>query len=700
MRFVPHHGHKEQSMQSEQTRSLSLLEAEQLAQRHFANGELQACHYLCERILMVIPDHGLALHLMGLAEHRSGKLDDAVTHLLQALDAEPDNAMFQANSIEVMRVAGALSEAIELGERAIVRFPGDANLLSNLALCYYELGDSARAKIFHERVLTLNAVHPASLNNLGSIARDEKDFDAALDLYRKVVELHPLELESHVNLASVLLDLERLEEARIELLAIQQKGPMPPEAFACQGRFHLARLEFDQAELAFRNALSLDARSIDGRLGLSQVFLEKNLPDLALAEAEAVLECEPDNAAAHHQKGLCLNSLLRHDEAAASLEAALMLDPNASMSLMARGHMAMETGEMKAAIADFEKVRVLEPEDVSPLLALSRVRKIKESDDPLLLDLEAHLPEVDCMPPGKQIAFRFGLGDCYDGLSRHDEAWAHYSKGAVLKRSSVPYDVAAYSNLIDEIIGTFTPDYLDALRGHALTSARPIFILGMPRSGTTLVESILASHERVHGAGELPHLGRLFANGTGFGNSTVEKLSQQMARYVGELAVLEPDAAHITDKMPSNFLYVGLIHALLPNATIIHTDRNAMDTCLSNFTRLFDRSQHHSYDLAELGHYYLDYQRLMQHWQAVLPEGAYHTINYQDLVSNPEFETRQLLQFCGLDWTDACLAFHKSRRRVRTASITQVREPIYKSSVEKWRRYEKHLGPLKDLVAP
>jgi tetratricopeptide (TPR) repeat protein len=687
-------------MQSEQTRSLSLADAQQLAQRHFANGELQACHYMCECILAAAPDHGLALHLMGLVAHRLGDLDGAVTHLRRALEAEPGNAMFAANSIEVMRVAGAVHEAIDLGEQAIARFPGNANLLSNLALCYYEQGDKERAKIFHERVLSLNAVHPASLNNLGSIARDEKDFDAALDLYRKVIELHPLELESHVNLASVLLDLERLDEARIELLAIQQKGPMPPDGFACQGRFHLARLELDQAELAFRNALALDSKSIDGRLGLSQVFLEKNLPDLAMAEAEIVLEIEPDNAAAHHQKALCLDNLLRHHDAAASLETALIQDPTASVSLMARGHMAMETGDMEAAIADFEKVRALEPEDVSALLALSRVRKIRESDDPLLLDLEAHLPAVEQMSPAKQIAFRFGLGDCYDGLGRHDEAWEQYSKGATLKRSSVSYDAAAYSNLIDEIIGTFTPDYLDALRGHALTSARPIFILGMPRSGTTLVESILASHECVHGAGELPYLGRLFASGTALGNSTAEELSRQMARYVSELAVLEPNAAHITDKMPSNFLYVGLIHALLPNATIIHTDRNAMDTCLSNFTRLFDRSQHHSYDLEELGHYYLDYQRLMQHWQAVLPDGAYHTINYQDMVSNPEFETRQLLQFCGLDWREDCLSFHKSRHRVRTASITQVREPIYKSSVEKWRRYETHLGELKDLIAP
>jgi len=235
----------------------------------------------------------------------------------------------------------------------------------------------------------------------------------------------------------------------------------------------------------------------------------------------------------------------------------------------------------------------------------------------------------------------------------------------------------------------------------------PIFVLGMPRSGTTLTEQIIASHPDVYGAGELPDLLRIAHRKTDPKTTSFPDNLRYLDRstltawgteYIGGLIQRAPQAKHITDKMPANFLAVPLIHLMLPNAKIIHVNRNPVDTCLSCFMRLFRRKQEHTYDLAELGRYYVDYSRLMDHWRNILPAGSFLDINYEDIVADQEGQARRLLDYCGLEWNEACLDFHKTKRQVRTASVTQVRQPIYTTSVERWRPYEKFLGPLLDQL--
>jgi hypothetical protein len=244
---------------------------------------------------------------------------------------------------------------------------------------------------------------------------------------------------------------------------------------------------------------------------------------------------------------------------------------------------------------------------------------------------------------------------------------------------------------------------IDGLRGAGATSTTPIFVLGMPRSGTTLTETIIASAPGVYGAGELPDLLQMAAqpqglldegyplNMQGISAATLTRMGEQ---YVAQLKERAPEAQHITDKMPANFLAVGLIHLMLPNAKIIHVRRNPIDTCLSAFTRLFNKSQHQSYDLREIGRYYRDYLNVMAHWREVLPAGSFYDIQYEELVANQEEESRKLIDYCNLTWSDACLDPHKTERNVKTASVTQVRQPVYTTSVERWRVYEKFLGPL------
>lgn len=246
------------------------------------------------------------------------------------------------------------------------------------------------------------------------------------------------------------------------------------------------------------------------------------------------------------------------------------------------------------------------------------------------------------------------------------------------------------------------------MRGAGNASATPVFILGMPRSGTTLTEQILSSHSEVFGAGELPDLLQLanapllLADSQGY-PKPLQSLSKDLLSSLGNQYIERtknhaPAATHITDKMPANFFCVGLIHLMLPNAKIIHIRRNPVDTCLSGFSKLFNSGQQHSHDLTELGHYYCGFNKLMKYWHSVLPSNKFMEIQYEDLVVNSEDKSRELISFIGLEWDEACLNFYQNKRTVRTASITQVRKPIYQSTVDKWKRYEDQLGPLLDAL--
>ncbi|MEX0319548.1 MAG: sulfotransferase [Ruegeria sp.] len=694
-------------MQTQTTQTLSADQAIAMARQNFQAGELEACAYLCDRILASLPEHVEALHLIGLARFRQGQMEQSLSHLRRALDLAPKNAALLANAVEIMRSAGHRQEAVELGKRAVAAAPKSAPALANLALAYYDCGEFDLSKDLHERALQLAPGHISSLNNLGSMARDEKNRPLAITYYRRVLELAPDNAETHNNLVTVLIEDEQLDLAQTELSRLLSRAPGNAEAHRNQGRIHLMYAQLDAAETSFRRSIEINPALAQSHVGLSQVMLEKNHPDLALAAARKAVEIEPDSALCLHQMGLCHSNLSDEKLAVDAYDKALGIDPAFSASIMGRGHLFMEMGDMASARDAFEQARDLDPDDLYPTMALCRLDKVKTPDDPLLAALEANMPRSGNMAPQKRASFHFALGECYDALGRYDDAFGQYAMGARVKRSLLSYDADLYDRHVDQIIQTFTPEFIDHLRSAALPSATPIFVLGMPRSGTTLTESILASHPQVHGAGELNDLQRIFgfdAQGKSrqfpetlkaLPNEALSALAQD---YVDRLTAHAPDAAMITDKMPANFHMVGLIHALLPNARIVHIQRHPMDTCLSCFTRLFERSQHHSYDLEELGRAYDAYRRLMQHWRHVLPATAFHELHYEALVADTEQEARSLLQYCGLDWDERCLDFHKSRRRVRTASLSQVRQPVYRGSIEKWRRYQDHLQPLHDIL--
>jgi hypothetical protein len=305
-----------------------------------------------------------------------------------------------------------------------------------------------------------------------------------------------------------------------------------------------------------------------------------------------------------------------------------------------------------------------------------------------------------------RIYLHFALAKAYQDVGEFERCFGHLLEGNTLKRQETAYDEADVRGRLARIAKVFTSALLKEKQGLGDLSSVPIFIVGMPRSGTSLIEQILASHPKVFGAGELMNLAKgvarlcrptpypdvIFAMGQ-------MELQELGANYVAEIRQLAPNAERITDKMPANFRLAGLIHLALPNARVIHVRRDPVDTCYSCFSKLFEGNQPYCYDLGELGRYYRAYEALMKHWRNVLPTGFLLEVTYEEVIADPGSEARRIIAHCGLEWDDRCLAFYDIPRPVRTASALQVRQPIYRSSIGRWRFYEHLLGPLIDALS-
>ncbi len=688
-----------------QDRTIPLDEAVQLGLSHFNKGEFHASAAIFSNIVQTVPRHALSHQMLGLIAFRAGKKEEAVRAMTEAVRFQPKDAGFLANFTEILRSAGRVEQAIETGLKAVAISPGSAAAHSNLGLAYYDQGNLDQAEASQNRALALDPDFDRALNNLGSIARDKGDRKTAAELYRKTLSIQPGSAETVNNLLSVLIEDENLKEARAFAEAQLRHLPKDAELHRNFGRIFLLESDLDKAENAFRNAIALNRNKADSYIGLSQVLFEKNHPRLALVEAEQAIRLDPASAAAFHQHAIVTAHLGDTERAVSHYLKAVELKPDMTASRLALGYLELEQGNSEGARAHFERAAEMDGDKLNALIALSKLEKATPDGD-VFTALQKKMPEATGMLPQKAVAFHFAMGECFEQLKDYDAAFHHFRTGAGLKRKLIDYDSDDLDRLTNTLIETFDARMINRLRVCANDSARPIFVVGMPRSGTTMTESILNAHSSVFGAGELNDLQHQFGK---VGDQQTEvpetiaalsdaDLKRRADNYVDVLRLLAPEAPYVVDKMPANFQLVGLIHGILPNAKIIHVARNPFDTCLSCYTRLFERSQLHSYDLVELGRYFNNYVRIMNHWRRTLPSDAFITVHYEHLVDDLEHESRRMIDHCGLEWDDACLSFHKSKRRVRTASVQQVRKPLYNSSKAKWRKYEQQLQPLIDII--
>jgi len=423
--------------------------------------------------------------------------------------------------------------------------------------------------------------------------------------------------------------------------------------------------------------------------------------DAALSAFRNAIAIDPGNSDAHKEIGKVLSSMEDFNSALVEFRNAIAIDPENADAYKGLASLLGYMGESGEAIAALRKEIALKPDRGHSYRMIASYKKFVEHDSDLQTMETAYAS--DDLTDDARMHIAFGLGKAYEDLGEYEKSMQFILQATRLKRNALDYSIAESESLFERVKNTYSRDFTIQIEGQGNPDPTPIFILGMPRSGTTLTEQILASHPDVFGAGELHLIAELVKQA---GNSDTEKesidailkltpeeLNRYGQNYIEKIRAYGGDARFITDKMPHNFIHIGFIRAILPNARIVHLQRDPVDNCLSIFKNFFARGHYYSYDLTELGQYYKLYLDLMAYWRDLFP-GVIFDLSYEKLVSDQEQEIARLLDYCGLPWNDACLEFHKPERTVRTASKTQVRRPIYRESVKLWKRYEKELQPL------
>jgi len=556
---------------------------------------------------------------------------------------------------------GRLADVESLCIRAIESGVDVVQALDLRAAVALHRGDQAAAVDLLGQAVTRDPANPGMRYNLASLLHKMGRYDEAIGHYREVVTLDPNAVGVLFEMALALIDAKRGAEAVPHLRAVMIAAPHVPDAYFQSGT----------------------------------VDLESGRHREALDHYHRTLRCQPDYVKAHINSAVMYRELERVEESLRATSTALVLEPADGHLYNNLGMMLKEQGDDERNRRLFEHAVALVPGNADFQYSLAMVGRFVPGDHRLdgLEKLLAATPETD---GGALTNLHFSLGKAYEDLGDFDRSFAHQEKGNRLRRASLSYDEERVLGGFGRIAAAFPADAVESRPGEGYPSEAPIFILGMPRSGSTLIEQILASHPRVFGAGELPTLATLVNEAC----DDMEKLTSDDyraigRRYVEQVRRRSPGHDRIVDKQTENFRLIGVIRRALPNARIIHSRRDPIDTCLSIYSKLFSSEMGFAYDLGEIGRYWRGYAGLMEHWRMVLPPGAMLEIDYETMVADQEGQTRRLLEYCGLEWHEGCLSFHQTRRAVRTASSQQVKRPMYKTSVGRWRPPAEALDRLK-----
>ncbi len=676
----------------------SIPEALSRAHAHWNAGQADQAEVLCQRVLAAWPGQSDALHLLGLMAHAYGNLDLAIAHLRQACMGPRAPAVYSSNLAEMCRQRGLLAEGEAAARRAVAMDATLAGAWNNLGIILQEAGKFEESRHCLERVLTLQPHNAEAYNNLGNTCKRLGLLQKAETNWSRALSLRPNYAEPHSNLANLLSDQAEYDRAADHARRAIELNPRLADAYINLAGVETARQRYFEA-LRWLDALLMFAPDHAVALAAKALALKKlDRLEEALAAAEKAIAAAPNNAEARNAQGLVLQALGKFDAALAAFDSAAALPGTvAEQALVNRAILFMERGDSAAAETAFELAVKTFPRSASAWFNRADFKKF-EAGDPAIAAMQSLAEQAGDISHGDKMLLHFALGKAFLDTGESARAFAHLDAGNRMKRAQIDYDAQATSQWMQSIAAAFPAELLRGIGGQGAASAMPVFVLGMPRSGTTLVEQILASHPAIHGAGELSHIQNIVTGLGDFPASVAalpaERLRTLGEKYLDQLRKLSGGRPHVVDKMPVNFAYAGLIHLILPGAKIIHCRRDPVDTCLSCYSKLFSAEQAFSYNLAELGAFHRDYQTLMAHWRAVLPAQNFLEVDYEDVVADLEREARRMLEFLGLPWDPACLDFHETKRPVRTASVNQVRQKLYKSSAGRWRKHARHLGPL------
>jgi tetratricopeptide (TPR) repeat protein len=637
------------------------------------SGDLAAAETRCRSALESHPRDVNMLALLGALLIKLNRATEAETLLGQAIAQAPTFAKPHEDLGHLLVEQNRALEALPYLERATHLDPKLEKAWFTLGRALAMLGRGAEADQAFERCFALSPER--RLMALAAEHQKEGRLDEAEHLYRRVLRHNPRNVDAMRLLALIALKAGRDGEAENLLQKAIALAPDFLAAILDLGRLRKEQDRYGEALECFDRAIALDAA----------------------------------NPQAHYLRGSTLAPAAFTHEAIEAYQQCLRLRPGHIGALIGLGHLLKAIGRYHEAVASYNECIRLRPDLGETYWSLANLKTYRFADA-TVAEMERRV-SAGGLTVQSEVNFLFALGKAYEDCGDFDRAWTYYSTGNTRQRAEVSYDPVQTEAMNDRLVSVFSADFLRAHRGVGHTDPAPIFILGLPRSGSTLLEQVLASHSQVEGTSELPYLGRVAtwlnrnrADGINYPEAARE-LKPQHFQSLGKdyLAYAQmhrrSGAPRFIDKMPNNFPNIGFLSLILPNARIIDARRHPLDACLSCYRQLFAKGQTFTYDLTEIGEYYLQYQRMMDHWAEALP-GKVLTVQYEEVVADFEAQVRRLLEFCELDWEDACLRFFESDRPVRTPSAEQVRQPIYDRSVGHWRNYARHLDELITVIEP
>jgi tetratricopeptide (TPR) repeat protein len=625
---------------------------------------------------------------------------EGLASLRRALEIQPHNDDMLLHAANASKALGQVGESIALYQQALRINPRSAEAHNNLGNAFLQIGQCEEAVRCYRLALELTPNDAEIHCNLGNAQRQLGLLDDALASSHRAIALDPTLSVAHNNLGLTLVALGQRAEAVASYRQALKFNPGYVEALNNLGTVLPELGQRREAVSLFARAIELDPKRAETHVNLGNLLFEFRRVEDAAVNYRRALQLEPRDPMAHAGLGAALRMQGEAADAEASCDAALTIDPNCVAALSLQGELRADRGQFAEATALFQRVVDIDPGYPFAFYSVATNRKMTSDDTAWLRGTEALLAKP--LPLRHEISLRYALGKYFDDLKEYDRAFSNYRQANELtRRYGAHYDRAGVTERVERVINGFDAASIRRYQSFGNPSERPVLIVGMPRSGTSLTEQILASHPAVFGAGELSFWQSAFAKyeAAGLKDHGGAQLIPSMARdYLDRLTALSGDAPRVVDKMPLNFMNVGLICAAFPYARIIHVRRHPIDTCLSIYFQYFSHLHAYANDLDNLAHYYGEYLRLIDHWRATLPASTLLEVPYEALIEDQEGWTRRMLEFIGLPWDPKCLEFHQTDRVVITLSKWQVRQKIHTSSAGRWRNYEKFVGPLQRLM--
>jgi Flp pilus assembly protein TadD len=679
-----------------------------IAGQLYGRGRYKQAENVCRQIIQSKPTLADAHSILGVVLNAQGKSKDGIASLKRAIKLAPKIATYRSNLGEIQRLNGKLADAIVTLQEAVELNPRNPQAFNNLGIARFDSGNYEEAVEAYRKAIELDPGFAEAHNNLGNALRRTGQFDEAMDSYQNSLAIREIYPETYNNMGTLLREQGKTEQAEHALRKAIQQNPAYVEAHNnLAALYHSEKRDVD-ALRELTEVLKLAPADKRGLILTARIQAKRNNQAAAEQACRLVIKDDPENAEALTVLGQVLHDVDRIDEALEVLEKANDLAPRNPETLNFYGVALKSVGRLDDARTQILKGVELNPNmfgayaNLNDLVDFSKEKELFDRLEAIMESLSDK--DVDWKTP-----LHFAYAKALDDHKRHEEALEHYIAGGKLKRRTLKYDEAETAKFFDDIKQAFPAAIFKNRPYEGNQTARPLFIVGMPRSGSTLVEQIISSHPDVYGAGEVKYF-----------SQALHKLRDRfpsLSRYPAMVSELKPnhfklvadgyeaalgknagDARIVTDKLLTNYFFVGFLNILFPNARFINTRRDPVDSSLSAFTKLFKDDMPHSYDMGEMGRYYRQYDAIMKHWEKVLPKGVLKVVEYEKVVENLEEEAKGIIEFLGLEWDDKVLEFHKSSRPVKTASVAQVRKPIYKTSVKRWKKYGKGLQPLIDAI--